>query len=339
MMRANTKVAIKQADIIINVPLAEFGSLDWRRSTELIAEGYKAAEAMRDQLLPLAVSDGGVRAWQAGRAAPPAHRAADADVRARRGLQLERRAAAHATCWRATSAWPFDVEPSRPTSRCSPASIATRPITWRIRHNAAGENGLLVQARPKPYGPPFMMLGLNLENTTSEDFRVTLTGRYLALRRDRIRLGAAHRRHARIGSRVWPSRSTGRLARRRCSSRRTPASAHRTFNVIQDDAVVASYGQTVDAAAASDVGVNLGRVSDLRVGAYVGRLTANVEVGDPGLPEVNGKEIVTEIDWRYDSQDSPVVPSRGTFASPTCSTPSTAPTSRRRCESGRSSAS
>ena len=65
MMRANTKRNIKQADIIIEVPLAEFGSLDWRRSKELIDEGYKATEAMRDRLLPLAIAGGGVAQWQA----------------------------------------------------------------------------------------------------------------------------------------------------------------------------------------------------------------------------------------------------------------------------------
>ena len=89
---------------------------------------------------------------------------------------------------------------------------------------------------------------------------------------------------------------------------------HRTFNVIQDDAVVASYGQQLSRGGI-DLGVNLGRVSDLRFGAYVGRLKASVDVGDPGLPEVNGKEVVSELRWRYDSQDSPVVPSRGSLAS------------------------
>jgi NTE family protein len=62
------------------------------------------------------------------------------------------------------------------------------------------------------------------------------------------------------------------------------------------------------------MGLNLGRISDLRLGAYVGKLNASVDVGDPGLPEVNGKEVVAELKWRYDSQDSPVVPSRGSYA-------------------------
>jgi NTE family protein len=83
--------------------------------------------------------------------------------------------------------------------------------------------------------------------------------------------------------------------------------------VIQEDAVVASYGQR-STRGGIDFGINLGRASDLRLGAYVGRLKANVNVGDPGLPEVNGKEVVADMKWRLDTQDSPVVPSRGTYA-------------------------
>ena len=67
--------------------------------------------------------------------------------------------------------------------------------------NDAGESGLLVTARTKPYAPPFMMLGLNLENTTSSDFRITATARYLAFGVLTLGLRAANRRHAGVGSR------------------------------------------------------------------------------------------------------------------------------------------
>src|SRR5262249_19001347 len=53
MMQASTRDSLKAADIVINPPLEGFTSLDWRRSTELAAVGYQAAEAMKDQLLPL----------------------------------------------------------------------------------------------------------------------------------------------------------------------------------------------------------------------------------------------------------------------------------------------
>ena len=180
MMRANTKLTIKEADIIINVPLAEFGSLDWRRSSELIAEGYKAAEAMRDRLLPLAVSED-----EYAQVAGGAHaRAAAPRCRSRRSRAS--RASAPATSGTSTALLArhigvaFSTELSRPTSRCCPASIATRPSPGASSTTPPARTACSWQARPKPYGPPFLMLGLNLENTTSEDFRVTLTGRYLA---------------------------------------------------------------------------------------------------------------------------------------------------------------
>ena len=57
MMRASTKSSVADANVVINVPLKQYGSLDWRRGSDLIKEGYAAAEAMREQLLPLAVSE------------------------------------------------------------------------------------------------------------------------------------------------------------------------------------------------------------------------------------------------------------------------------------------
>ena len=179
MMRANTKLNIKQADIIIEVPLAEFGSLDWRRSKELIDEGYKATEAMRDRLLPLAIPADEYAKWQAARngrrrtslPAPSFLRVegfSSSDER-----QLTTLLARHIGADFDADAFQTDVAVLSGLDRYE-------SITWQFVKNAAGENGMLVQARPKSYGPPFMMLGLNLENTTSEDFRVTFTGRYLA---------------------------------------------------------------------------------------------------------------------------------------------------------------
>jgi hypothetical protein len=60
MMRASTREAMKAATIVITPALDGFGSLDWRRNSELAEQGYRAAEAIRDQLLPLAL---GEQAW------------------------------------------------------------------------------------------------------------------------------------------------------------------------------------------------------------------------------------------------------------------------------------
>ena len=69
MMRASTRRAITAADVVIDVPLEKYGSLDWRRAPALIDEGYRAAEAMRDRLLPYAVSEEAFEAWRRTRQA------------------------------------------------------------------------------------------------------------------------------------------------------------------------------------------------------------------------------------------------------------------------------
>jgi NTE family protein len=86
-----------------------------------------------------------------------------------------------------------------------------------------------------------------------------------------------------------------------------------TLNIIQDDAVIARYKQKVTRGAAM-VGINLGARSDLRTGVYVGRTTASIEVGDPGFPELRGKETGAEMVWRLDTQDSSIVPSGGVLS-------------------------
>ena len=50
-------------------------------------------------------------------------------------------------------------------------------VTWRMIRDVERGYGLRVHGRTKRYAPPFMMLGINLENTTSSDFRITTTAR------------------------------------------------------------------------------------------------------------------------------------------------------------------
>ena len=69
MMQAKTRETLKEADIVINPPLEGFGSLDWRRSAELAADGYRAAGAMKEKLLPFALDEAQWAAYQQRRQA------------------------------------------------------------------------------------------------------------------------------------------------------------------------------------------------------------------------------------------------------------------------------
>jgi NTE family protein len=308
VMRASTKRALAAADVVVDVPLAKYGSLDWRRAPELIDEGYRAAEAMRDRLLPLAVSEAEFEAWRHARQArrrtdlpAPAFVQLDgiaSDDAKRLNVLLARHVGA-----------PLDLNALEHDISIVAGLDRYQTVTWRLVEDPARGVGLRIQGRVKPYAPPFMMLGVNLENTTSSDFRVTATARYLAF--DVVGSGSELRLDGTIGS--DPSIAT-ELYRPIGPTPLfiAPYAGVRTetFNLIEDDAVIARYKQTVGRIGLV-AGINLGARSDVRIGAYVGRTTASIEVGDPGFPEVRGKETGAELRWRVDTQDSPVVPSGG----------------------------
>ena len=225
MMRASTKRALASADVVINVPLKTYGALDWRRAAALIDEGYRAAEAMRDQLLPPALGEAEFDAWRRARQArrlkalpSPAFVELDgfasADTERLYGL-LARHVGA-----------PLEMSVLEADIALVTGLDRYETVTWRMIRDAGRGYGLRVHGRAKAYAPPFMMLGMNLENTTSSDFSITATARYLAF--DVAGSGPELRLDGTIGSDPALAGAVHDLSGgRRCSSRRMPASARR----------------------------------------------------------------------------------------------------------------
>ena len=311
MMRASTRRALDSADVLVNVPLEMYGSLDWRRAADLIGEGYRAAEAMRDQLLPFAVGEAEFDSWRRARQARRR-----TELPAAAFIQLDGFSASDARRLDALLArhagLPLNVEAVERDLAVVAGLDRYQTVTWRLTQDATRGIGLRVLGRVKPYAPPFMMLGVNLENTTSTDFRITATARYLAF--DVVGSGSELRIDGTVGSEPGvavelyrPIRSTPLFI--------APYAGvgKQTFNFIEGDAVIARYGQTIQRIGVNG-GVNIGAQSDVRLGVYVGRRSASIEVGNPGFPELRGKETGAELTWRLDTQDSQVVPTRGVLS-------------------------
>jgi NTE family protein len=308
MMRASTRRAIAAADVVIDVPLEAYGSLDWRRAPALIEEGYRAAEAMRDRLLPLAVSAEEFEAWRRTRQARRLKELPTPTFIEAEGFVTSDTTRLDALLARHVGV-PLDMNALETDIAIVAGLDRYETVTWRMVRDGARGYGLRVRGRAKAYAPPFMMLGLTLENTTSSDFNIAASARYLAF--DTVGSGSEWRIDGTVGS--DPILAT-ELYRPIGS---TPlflapyaAVGRRTFNVINDDAVIARYRQNLSRLGLN-VGVNLGAQSDVRVGAYVGRTTASITVGNPGFPELSGKETGTEVVWRVDTQDTAVIPSSG----------------------------
>ena len=310
MMRNATRAALKYADMTIAVDVEGFGSLDWRRADELIARGYQAAEKRRDELLKYRVSDEEWQTWLAQRQSrrkteipQPAFLKTDGFAKVDAAF-VERTLTPHLN-------QPINI----PRLEYDLASMAGldryQSVTWQLV-DEGGRNGLLVRASPKMYAPPFMMLGLNIENTTSEDFRVRLAARYLTF--DKVGSGSELRIDAALGADPNLSAALYNPIGGTRLFVRSLAGAHRqTFGIVNQGSIIAEYRED-RLGAGGQVGVNLSRTSELAGGFGATYLNADVRTGDPGLPKFAGNEVNGELHWVVDTQDNPVLPSQGTRA-------------------------
>ena len=181
-------------------------------------------------------------------------------------------------------------------------------VNWEII-GPAGQEGLLIVGRAKAYAPPFVMLGVNLTNTVSDDFTVQFAARYLTF--DPIGSGSELRLDFGIGSDPSVGASLYEpLGRTALFVRTYGQLGSSTFSVVQNDAVIAKYRER-RVTGGGLLGANLGRDSEVTGGLQVAHLDTSVAAGDPGLPELSGAETLIRTRWIFDDQDSVVVPTNG----------------------------
>lgn len=152
MMRASTKRALAAADIIVDVPLQKYGSLDWWRAADLIDEGYRAADAMRERLLPFALSEGEFERWRVARQGRrrtelPTATFIQLDGFVKRDTdRLNVLLARHVGV-------PLDVASVEQDIEIVAGLDRYETVTWRPVHDASRRFGLRVHGRVKPYAP------------------------------------------------------------------------------------------------------------------------------------------------------------------------------------------
>ena len=311
MMRANSVKSMAAADVAINVPLKDYSSLAWRQFTDLIREGYDETERMRDQLLPFAVDQATYDQWAAARAA-----------RRLKTVPLPSQLTVTGAAKTDEAVMRRLMQPSLgPTFKIATLDAQITELggldryerlAWRFE--PAGQDTVLhIDALPKKYGPPFLFFGASLENTTGNEFRFSLAGRYLSY--DVLGSGTEARLDAAIGSDPGLGVAWYRpIGSSRVFIEPNAGVEAQTLSFIQDDRTVATYRQT-RSSLGTDIGVNVGRLEDIRLGLDWSRLGASVRIGDPDLPTLKGQQNVATLRWTHDGQDSPVVASRGIFGS------------------------
>jgi NTE family protein len=313
MMTVGTRRALESADIVVDPDLKGLGSTDWRRSDDLAARGRAAAEAQADRLSKYALAPEAHAEFQAARQGRRQTTLPTPMFVETRGLLGDLTPSMRRVLERQ-----FQPELGRQLDldRMS-GQVLTVAGTDRFEYVTFGqverqnETGLLIGARPKSYGPPFLALGLELSNVDSTNFAVNLGGRIttydiigsgsegrldLNLGTELLAAGELYRPFGRSGFFVAPRAYFNRYGR----------------NGYLDDRFVAEY-RVKRMGAGLDLGYTTGHRSEIRAGVDFSDLRGRVRVGDPQLPEVEGGEGSARLQFTYDAQTSPIVPSRGLY--------------------------
>lgn len=307
MMRANTRRAMASADLVINAAI-DYGGMDWRLAHELIEDGYRAADALKDKLLPYAVSE---HAWRRLQNARAAKRVTAVPVIA--GIEVVG-ATAHD---QRIIAKRLERHVGRPLDFAALETDFTRfsgmdryvTVGWRLVQRANAPT-LLVEVVPNRSAPPFLMVSLNAFNRTRDDYSFQIASRYvtydIAGTNSELRVDLALGSDRSIAAELRKPFGPGGLF-----GAGTLAAAKRRLSFIDDDVIVAQYGET-HAFAELEAGWSLSSDAEIRGGLRFGHYDAEIKAGNPDLPEVSGYASELRLRAGYDGQDAPIVPTKGT---------------------------
>ena len=311
MMTTNSRRALAQADMVVDPDLHGFNSGSWRESDGLADRGFAGAEKLAERLKVYAIS-------------PEEHAAFMSARQAKRRQTIP--VPSYTTVQGIGSTLPAslehevkkELEPALNTPVTSEdMSNRILEITGTDRYeyltygltDTPQPTGLQIGVRPKTYGPPFLMLGLELSNIDSTNFAVNLSSRILhygllgegsETRLDFI-IGTQQRLALEV---LKPLFGTPVFVAPRAYFDR------RGRNLYVDDDFVAEY-RIKRTGVGLDVGSDFGRKAEVRLGYDESDVRGRRRVGAPDLPEAQGRESFARLWLGYDSQNSPVVPSRG----------------------------
>ena len=265
---------------------------------------------MRDQLLPLAVSEADYEQWKQSRQAGGARL-----CRCRRSSPSRASAATTAPTRDAAGKarrCPLQRRhhPDRPAELSGLDRYET--ITWRHRPERRRAPRTADPGADQAYAPPFLMLGRESREHDLQRLPDHHDRALSRVRRARLGIGAARRRHARVRPAAGSS-FTSRCDRARCSWRPYAGIGKSARRLHLDDAVDCSVRADLqpDRPQPRRQSRAAERHSPRRLYRPDRRRGT---VGDPGLPDLEGKETVSELVWRVDTPGQPGVPSRGTYS-------------------------
>ena len=310
MMQELAERRLRDADVVIRPRVDDLKSTDYRKSDDIAARGYAAAEAQSQHLLRYALDD---EAW----AAHTREREARQHPKTGPVTFVEVRGVSGPAAAQVASRFEPDL------STASDPTVIESHLDWAIglgRYASAmyertvkeGRDGLAIEIRDKSYAPPFVRFSLDLDNE-SKDVNLALGSRLTMM--DVLGQGSEWRVDATVGSTLRLAtelhRPLGGSGPIRRGAFMAPHFQYSRIseNLYEDGDLAAIYSRQ-SAGFGLDLGWHVGRTTEFRVGydlAYVRNATRVGEV----LPRSRGEEQKAHLRFTYDGQDRAHFATRG----------------------------
>ena len=299
------------ADLVVNVGVQDFNSLDYAKAPAIIDKGTGAAAEKAHVLETYALDDA---AWAQYMEHRQSHRLSDIPV-----PQFVKVQGANAEAQVNMERF---LQPlvGRPIDNDKLENLLTR-LTGIGRYDTAGyqitrqngQHGLLVTLHEKLYAPPTLQLGFEVDGSESNDVDFTLATRLTFL--DVAGYRSEWRTDFIFGNTYGIQSELYRPFTPRTKWFFAPhaAASSSAFKIYRKDDPLAEYRFNRTEIGA-DIGYGFSRFSEIRFGYELGTLDARLRLGTPEFSSISGRTGATRFRWLYDHTDDPVIPRSGLSA-------------------------
>ena len=308
VIRENEIRGLSGADLIVNVNLRDFTSLDYPKAGIIIEKGQAAAEQKARVLAPYSLNDSEWQHYLEARnarreslvPAPQFVRVTGASAQAQRQLESV-----------------FKPFVDKPLDSSALEKVLNR-LTGMGRYDAAdyrlveenNAHGLVITLHEKNYAPPMLQFGFEMDGSESDNVNFTLASRLTFM--DVAGYGSEWRTDVLFGNTYGVA---SELYRPFTASSRWFVAPHAeandsAFDIFRKSDPLADY-RISRAGAGADLGYGFGRFAEARLGYEVGYLNARLRLGTPQFAPVEGRTGDVKFHLLADHTDDPVIPRRG----------------------------
>jgi NTE family protein len=304
MILENVRRSQRFTDILLTPEIGDYGTLEFSRTSEIVEEGYRAAEDKRVLLEALTLSED---KWQRHIQSRMAKRRSDLPTPSRLEISGVEESEKPSIVSKIEPQIGREIVPEKLEENLN--SLYGSGHYYSIGYTMKDSSTLRVNARKKDYGPPFMRFRFNVDGTEFDHLRLGIGSRItffdLGGYGSELQLDGSLGTPLGIGSEYYRPLAGGFFVAPRAIAVRD------TVDIFEDGEQTAEF-TTDNVAAGVDFGYGFGLSHDeVRVGYSIGHASYSIRIGPPTTNSEAGTKSEASIHYIHDSQDNPVIPRRG----------------------------